>query len=61
MNISRGDAWELLTEYMQTESLRRHCLAVEAAMRTYAKKYGEDGGLWYNNGINKRPLIILLK
>ncbi len=44
--ITRGNTWKLLTEHVQTESLRRHSLAVEAAMRAYAKKYGEDEELW---------------
>jgi len=46
MNITRGDAWELLNEYVKSESLIRHCLSVEAAMRTYAKKYNGDVEEW---------------
>ncbi|MGH2447136.1 MAG: HDIG domain-containing metalloprotein [Chloroflexota bacterium] len=46
MNKSRGDAWQLMTEYTGSESLRRHMLAVEAAMRAYAAKYGEDQEAW---------------
>src|SRR5437868_9566204 len=38
----RSAAWGLLTEYTQSESLRKHALAVEACMRAYAKKFAED-------------------
>jgi putative nucleotidyltransferase with HDIG domain len=38
---SREAAWELLTEFTQSESLRKHALAVEACMRACAKKYGD--------------------
>ena len=37
----RNDAWELLCEYTKGDSLRKHGLAVEAAMRAAAKRYGE--------------------
>src|SRR5881409_664575 len=36
----RNDAWELLCEYTKSESLRKHALAVEAAMRACVKRYG---------------------
>ena len=39
-------AWALLTEWTQSESLRRHALAVEAAVRGYARKFGEDEQGW---------------
>jgi len=42
----RGAAWGLLTEYTQSESLRKHALAVEACMRAYARKTGADEELW---------------
>src|SRR5213595_3773323 len=42
----RERAWGLLTEFTQSESLRKHALAVEACMRAYAKKFGEDQDLW---------------
>jgi len=38
----RNDAWELLCEYTKGDSLRKHALAVEAAMRACAKRYGSE-------------------
>jgi putative nucleotidyltransferase with HDIG domain len=49
--ITRDDAWALVTEYTQSESLRRHMLAVEAAMRAYARHWGEDEELWGVTGL----------
>src|SRR5919199_1430215 len=46
VRLSRDEAWSLLTEWVESESLRRHCLAVETAMRAYAKANGEDEELW---------------
>ncbi|MEA2358327.1 MAG: hypothetical protein QOI62_1587 [Solirubrobacteraceae bacterium] len=46
VQLSREDAWDLLTEWVGSESLRRHCLAVEASMRAYARHRGEDEELW---------------
>src|SRR6266850_2172703 len=43
---SRDEALALQHEYTQSESLRKHMLAVEAAMRAYAKKFGEDPERW---------------
>ena len=43
---TREDAWNLLTSYNQSESLRRHALAVEGVMRHFARKYGEDEDVW---------------
>ncbi len=42
----RETAWCLLTEFTQSESLRKHALAVEACMRAYARKSGADENLW---------------
>jgi putative nucleotidyltransferase with HDIG domain len=42
----REDAWKLVVEYVQSESLRKHMLCVEAAMREYARKYGENEEKW---------------
>jgi len=45
--INRLDAgWKLLTEFTQSESLRKHALAVEACMRAYAQKSGAEEELW---------------
>lgn len=43
---SREEAWKLLCEYTQSESLRKHALAVEACVRSYAHKSGADEELW---------------
>jgi putative nucleotidyltransferase with HDIG domain len=44
--LSRDTAWGIVTEHIQSESLRRHCLSVETAMRAYARKYGESEDEW---------------
>jgi putative nucleotidyltransferase with HDIG domain len=49
--VSRRDAWNLLTEWVQSPSLRRHMLAVEAAMRTYAPRFDGDVELWGATGL----------
>ncbi len=46
MTIDRESAWCLLTEFTQSESLRKHALSVEACMRAYARKLGSDEALW---------------
>jgi putative nucleotidyltransferase with HDIG domain len=49
--VSREEAWSLLTEWVESPSLRRHCLSVETAMRAYAEKNGEDVELWGATGL----------
>ncbi|OFW16319.1 MAG: HAD family hydrolase [Acidobacteria bacterium RIFCSPLOWO2_12_FULL_67_14] len=44
--LSRDAAWQLLTEWTQGEGLRKHALAVEAAVRGYARLFGEDEEAW---------------
>jgi len=44
--MKRDDAWKLVTDWTASESLRHHMLAVEAAMRAYARHFGEDEDLW---------------
>jgi putative nucleotidyltransferase with HDIG domain len=46
MHLTRDTAWHLLTEYTQSDSLRKHALAVEAAVRGYARRFGEDEEVW---------------
>ena len=46
MEPTRDRAWETLTRYTKSEALLRHALAVEAAVRAYAAKFGEDEELW---------------
>jgi putative nucleotidyltransferase with HDIG domain len=48
---NRTEAVQLLHEWVETEGLRRHMLAVEAAMRVYARHYGEDEDLWGLTGL----------
>ena len=44
--ITRERAWALLTEYTKSESLLKHAMAVEAAVRGYARRFGEDEEFW---------------
>jgi len=44
--LTRDDAWKLVCEYTTSESLRRHMLAVETAMRAYARHFGDDEEKW---------------
>jgi putative nucleotidyltransferase with HDIG domain len=49
--ISRSEAWNLLAEWVESASLRRHMLAVETAMRAYAPRFGGDVELWGVTGL----------
>jgi putative nucleotidyltransferase with HDIG domain len=49
--LSREAAWSLFCDWTASQSLRRHVLAVEAAMRAYARRFGEDEELWAVVGI----------
>ncbi|MFP6693513.1 MAG: HD domain-containing protein [Pirellulales bacterium] len=44
--MNRDEAWQLVCEYIQSDSLRKHMLAVEVALRAYARKEGEDEEKW---------------
>jgi putative nucleotidyltransferase with HDIG domain len=44
--MNRSEAWELLTAYTKKQGLLKHALAVEAAMRLYAERFGEDPEPW---------------
>jgi putative nucleotidyltransferase with HDIG domain len=49
--LDRQESWDLLCEWTESESLRKHMLAVEAAMRAYARKFGEDEEKWGITGL----------
>jgi predicted hydrolase (HD superfamily) len=49
--LNRDEVWQLLCQYTQADYLRKHHLAVEAAMKWYARKYGQDENLWGNVGL----------
>jgi putative nucleotidyltransferase with HDIG domain len=49
--MDRQSAWQLLTTYTKNESLLKHALGLEAAMRAYASKFGEDEELWGVTGL----------
>ena len=49
--VSRQEAWDLLCEWTQSASLRRHALAVETAMRAYAPRFDGDPELWGVTGL----------
>lgn len=44
--MTRNQAWAVVCEFVQSESLRRHILAVECCVRAYARKFGEDEEMW---------------
>ena len=48
---TREDAYTLMTGHVKNENLQKHMLSVEAAMRFYARKYGEDEELWAMTGL----------
>jgi putative nucleotidyltransferase with HDIG domain len=48
---TREEAWDLLCEWVESESLRKHMLGVEAAMRAYARDRGADEELWGVTGL----------
>jgi len=51
MTVDRAAAWSLVCEWTQSESLRKHMLAVETAMRAYARKFGADEEAWALAGL----------
>ena len=51
LELSRPEAWSLFREWTESPSLRKHVLAVEAAMRAYARRFGEDEELWGVTGL----------
>lgn len=51
MPLDRAAAWDLVCEWTQSESLRKHMLAVETAMRAYARQFGADEEGWAVAGL----------
>ena len=51
MQVKRDEAWDLFCEWTESDSLRKHVLAVEAGMVAYARERGEDEELWAATGI----------
>ena len=49
--LPREAAWAILTEFTHGDSLRKHARAVEASMRAYAGRYGEDPEVWGTAGM----------
>jgi putative nucleotidyltransferase with HDIG domain len=49
--LNREQSWELMCTWTQSDSLRKHMLAVEAAMRSYARRFGEDEEKWGITGL----------
>src|SRR5215210_7417611 len=49
--LNRQEAWDLMSDWTEGDSLRKHMLAVEAAMRAYARKFGEDEEKWGVTGL----------
>ena len=49
--MNREQSWELMCTWTQSDSLRKHMLAVEAAMRSYARRFGEDEEKWGITGL----------
>lgn len=49
--MNREQAWSIVTEFTQSESLRRHMLSVETAMRAYAPRFDGDVELWGTTGL----------
>ena len=50
-DFSRDDAWQLVTQWIESDSLRKHLLGVEAAMRAYARRWDEDEELYAITGL----------
>jgi putative nucleotidyltransferase with HDIG domain len=49
--LNRDEAWDLMCEWTESDSLRKHMLAVEAAMQAYARRFGEDEEKWAVTGL----------